>query len=187
MMFDAVILAGGAGRRLGGVDKAAIEVGGISTLQRALGAVTAAQRVVVVGPRRPAPERVIWTREDPPGSGPAAAIAAGMKATSATTFVVLAVDMPFVDSSIVQDLVGRVEGGDGAMLVDEEGRPQPLAAAYDRIALERRFAVLGEPAGASVRELIEGLDLRSVAGGRAATDLDTWDDVTKADQGRRSC
>jgi len=41
--FDAVVLAGGAGRRLGGVDKALVEVGGQDLLTRVLGAVAGAQ------------------------------------------------------------------------------------------------------------------------------------------------
>ena len=49
-----IILAGGAGRRMGGVDKAALVVGGVTLLDRVL---TAARPVcdwlVVVGPARP--------------------------------------------------------------------------------------------------------------------------------------
>ncbi|MYU19520.1 NTP transferase domain-containing protein, partial [Streptomyces sp. SID8361] len=51
--YDAVILAGGAARRLGGVDKPALRVGGRALLDRVLDACRGAGRTVVVGPRRP--------------------------------------------------------------------------------------------------------------------------------------
>ena len=50
--FDAVVLAGGGARRLGGVDKMALVVDGSTLLERVLQAVRDAGRRVVVGPRR---------------------------------------------------------------------------------------------------------------------------------------
>ncbi|MCW2606336.1 MAG: molybdopterin-guanine dinucleotide biosynthesis protein, partial [Frankiales bacterium] len=67
--YDAVVLAGGSGRRLGGVDKPGLLVDGTSLLDRVLGAVARAGTVVVVGPERPAARPVVWAREDPPGGG----------------------------------------------------------------------------------------------------------------------
>ena len=53
----AIVLAGGAGRRLGGADKAALDVGGRTLLERALAAVSGVP-TVVVGPARPLPPGV---------------------------------------------------------------------------------------------------------------------------------
>ena len=72
--FDAVVLAGGSARRLGGVDKPALQVGGASLLERVLAAVPSAGRVVVVGPPRALPPEVVQVREQPPGGGPGAAL-----------------------------------------------------------------------------------------------------------------
>lgn len=77
--MSAVILAGGNGTRLGGVDKPGLALDGRSLLDRAIAAVPGG-RVVVVGPPRRTVGDVIRTVEDPPGSGPAAAIAAGIVA-----------------------------------------------------------------------------------------------------------
>ena len=74
----AVILAGGQGRRLGGRDKPALLVGGRTLLDRALDAVSGVP-VVVVGPPRALPAGVFRVAEDPPGGGPAAAVAAGLR------------------------------------------------------------------------------------------------------------
>ena len=50
--FDAVVLAGGAARRLGGTDKPALRVDERTLLEHVVAAVAGAGRIVVVGPRR---------------------------------------------------------------------------------------------------------------------------------------
>lgn len=77
--FDAIILAGGRGSRLGGVDKGALTIGGRSLLDGVLEATLAADQVVVVGDG-PVPRGVLLTREDPVFGGPAAAVVAGLRA-----------------------------------------------------------------------------------------------------------
>lgn len=80
---DLLILAGGRGERLGGQDKAALEVGGRSLLDRVLeGAGDLGGDVVVVGDT-PVPAGVLRTLEDPPDGGPVAGIAAGLAALDA--------------------------------------------------------------------------------------------------------
>ncbi len=54
--YDAIVLAGGSGRRLGGVDKADIRVGEQTLLDRALDAVAEATKRVVVGRPRALPQ-----------------------------------------------------------------------------------------------------------------------------------
>ncbi len=51
-MFDTIIVAGGSARRLDGKDKAAVEIGGVTLLDRAIAAAKGAERIVVVGPQR---------------------------------------------------------------------------------------------------------------------------------------
>ncbi|MGI8623834.1 MAG: NTP transferase domain-containing protein, partial [Solirubrobacteraceae bacterium] len=76
--FDAIVLAGGRGRRLGGVDKAALRVGDKTLLTRALDAVAGASRQIVVGPPRSLPDGVVGVSEEPLGGGPVAGLAAGL-------------------------------------------------------------------------------------------------------------
>ncbi|WP_346960611.1 NTP transferase domain-containing protein [uncultured Arthrobacter sp.] len=84
MEFDAVILAGGRSSRLGGVPKAGLMVDGATLLAWALRAAGDARRIVIVGPASgDLPPGVLGCREDPPFSGPAAAIAAGLSALAA--------------------------------------------------------------------------------------------------------
>ena len=50
MDYDAVVLAGGSSGRMGGADKAEIEIHGERLLDRVVEAVRDAKRVIVVGP-----------------------------------------------------------------------------------------------------------------------------------------
>lgn len=177
MEFDAVVLAGGRAARLGGADKAAIEVAGTTLLDRALRAVAGARTIVVVGDERPTEEPVAWTRERPAYGGPVAAAYAGRDALDASgLLVVLAVDMPAVTAGTVSRLLEatQVTEGDGAVLVD--GGRRHLAFAVRVEALDR---VRPEPTtGAAMRDLWSTLDLAEVpAHDEEARDVDRWSDL----------
>lgn len=176
MDFDAIILAGGGGRRLGGLDKAGIVVGGRTLLERALEAAEDAQNIIVVGPRRSLSRGVTWTREDPPGGGPVAAIAAGLEQISGDVAVVLAVDHPFVDAATIARLLHSLDDHDGAVIVDTEGRPA-LVGAYRVEAVRSKLVALGEAFGASIEQLCSGMSLVRVMDRRAAIDVDTTQDL----------
>jgi len=180
----AVVLTGGTGTRLGGADKAALEVAGVSLLERALAATVAAAEVVVVGRPVPTSRPVTWTVEHPPSGGPAAGVLAGLdRLTGGPELVaVLAVDMPKVNSGTVARLTWAVEAAtdaDGAVLVDGDGRRQMLAAVYRVEALTAaRPTGPGGAHGLPMRRLVEGLRLVEVPTvGDEARDVDTWDDV----------
>jgi molybdenum cofactor guanylyltransferase len=182
--FDAVVLAGGQSRRLGGTDKVALEVGGVPLLDRVLGAVAGAGQVVVVGPRRPTAAPVVWTREEPPGGGPAAGLAAGLRHVDAPAVVVLAGDLPFVDRRAVDALRTAAADRDGALLVDDDGHEQVLAGCWSTAALRQAVHDRGELAGSSVRAVLAGLDRARVRvhtpGPPPWLDCDTTDDLRAA-------
>ncbi|MEP7090955.1 MAG: NTP transferase domain-containing protein, partial [Nocardioidaceae bacterium] len=141
LRLGAVVLAGGTAARMGGVDKASIELAGVALLERALAATMSAVEVVVVGEQVPTSRAVTWTVEDPPRGGPAAGLLTGLDSFLVTPdlVVVLAVDMPKVNAGTVARLTWAVEGDasvDGAVLVDPDGRRQTLAAVYRRSALD---------------------------------------------------
>lgn len=179
-----MVLAGGRGSRLGGADKAAIEVGGQTLLERALTATVSAAEVVVVGSQVPTSRPVTWTREDPAGGGPAAGLLAGVDALLHRPDLVcaLAVDMPRVTPSTVARLVDAAladpEAG-GAVLVDGEGHHQYLAGVYRHDALAAaRPASRADEHGLAVRRLLLPLRLVGVAEvGGEARDVDTWADL----------
>ncbi|MFI6982395.1 DUF6457 domain-containing protein [Embleya sp. NPDC050154] len=186
--YDAVVLAGGAARRLAGADKPGLLVAGVSLLDRVLAAAAGAERTVVAGPRRNTRREVVWVREDPPGGGPVAALAAALPLVRAETVVLLAADLPFVPTALIDRLVAALEpavdrgdGYAGAVAVDADGRDQILLAAYRTAALRAGVAALPEPAGAPLRRVVEPLALHRIrADPDAVFDCDTWADVRGA-------
>ncbi|MFE6282767.1 NTP transferase domain-containing protein [Streptomyces sp. NPDC057877] len=185
-VYDAVVLAGGGARRLGGTDKPGVPVGGRALLDRVLAACADARRTVVVAEPRGTVRPVLWTREDPPGGGPLAALDAGLRHSTADQVVVLSADLPFLGGRTVGRLLDtlRTSGAEGAQLTDAEGREQPLVAAYRAAALRRGLAALTEERGGldglPLRLLTAGLDLTRVPDPVAAFDCDTWDDIAIA-------
>lgn len=181
--IGAVILTGGSAVRLSGADKASIELGGLTLLEHALGAMLDVDEVVVVGDPVPTTRPVTFTREDPVGGGPAAGLLAGLAcfARRPTLVVVLAVDMPLVTSSTVRRLIEAVRSNDqaeGAALIDEGRRLQYLCAAYSRDGLERVRPSYEDEHGLSMRALVSGLRLEHVpAFGPETRDVDTWSDL----------
>lgn len=196
--YAAVVLSGGAARRMGGMDKPARPVGGRPMLHRVLAAVADADPRLVVGPAGPVPDGVRVTREEPPGGGPVAATAAGLALLDpgTPTVALLAGDLPLLTPAAVADLRRALDGStaDGACYVDDEGRRQQLCgvwrvaalrAAVERLAAERGGTVDGAP----VRRLLAGLTVREVSWSGSGPppwfDCDTDEDVRRAEEWTR--
>jgi len=211
--MQAVILAGGRSKRLGGVPKAGLLVGGATLLARTVDAAaavvgaegdpeatgaTAAVRIAVVGPVQEAWSKdpahaphVQLVREDPPFAGPAAGIAAGMAALAGEQghVLVLACDMVRV-GELAQLLASELLGCgplEGVMAVDG-GRRQPLAAIYPVAPLRAAIAearAAHRLQNASVFSLLATVKLRECAVPAGLTaDIDTWDDARMHGIGR---
>lgn len=140
-----VVLAGGAGRRLG-TPKAVVDLHGEPLAARAVRLLRAAGCApVVVSARadRPLPPLdapVVW---DPPEvDSVLAALAAALAAVDADEVVVLACDLPLA-GPLVARLVAQPPGP--AVAVDADGRLQPLCARYPRaVALPAARAAVAE-------------------------------------------
>ncbi len=202
-----IVVAGGRSRRWGGVDKTAQLLAGRPVLVHTLSAGidgllegdAAADGLcmpaVVVAradhPARPAAQALHpdlgWTVEHPPGGGPAAGLAAGLRlilhpadGVPPARVVVLAADMPFARTAIPRLLaaLGEAEGGaegeaEAAVGKDPDGVRQPLLALYRTAPLAAALAAL-PAAGASMRSVLERLRVTEVAiTTREAFDLDT--------------
>jgi molybdopterin-guanine dinucleotide biosynthesis protein A len=142
--YDGVVLAGGAGRRLGGPDKPWTVVGGRPLIEVARSALAGAGRTIVVGPGQDCVE-------DPPGGGPVAALSAGLDRITQPYVVVLAADLPFVTAAAVEALVAAAP----AVALDDEGREQWLVGAWPTAQL--RAAAPVAPAGARLGRTLAGL------------------------------
>lgn len=182
LALGAVILAGGTGARLGGADKASIELGSRTLLAWCLDAVIDAGEVVVLGDWVPTDRPVTFTREDPRGGGPAAGLLHGLSCFSRPPrqIHVLAVDMPFLTMATLDRLRDAARGRDGAVLCDHSGRRQ-LAMTLDATRLAAHAPPYDQRHGLPLHRLLSGLDLVDVpARGEEASDIDSFADLAAA-------
>lgn len=169
MEWTAIVLTGGASRRLG-TDKATAVVAGKRMIDRVITQLPAVP-IVVVGPD-PGIRGVLVTREDPPGAGPAAALAAGLEHVRTDWVALIAADMPFA----VPMLMGLPRQADAVVPV-ADGHPQPLCAWY-RVA-----ALPSSRPGDSMRAVLRDLDVRYVeVSATAVADIDTPADLAAAER-----
>ena len=178
--YDAVIPAGGRGSRLGGVDKPALVVDGVSLADRALASVAGARRVVLVGHGVALPHGaepcVRVARESPRWSGPVASVAAGLDAieSSAPFTVVLAADLPAAAPAVQRllALAGSTAragaAGRGLVAVAGGGIRQPMLAVYRSDRLRAAVSAVngtglrGDGRGASMRAVLERMQLLEI-------------------------
>lgn len=177
----AVVLAGGAARRMGGADKPGLVVGGRTLLEGVVAAVRAHRpdtHVVVVGPERPSPAAE-YVREDPPGGGPVPALRAGLARVHAPRTALLAADLPHLGAADLAALEEAAASGPGAVYTDTTEHPQWLAGLWHTDALR---TALQSYEGTSLRGLfgpMEPLRVRP-ADDRAVTDCDTPEELDRA-------
>jgi len=182
-MIAGLVLAGGASRRMGGVDKLDLEVAGRTLLDRVLQAARpVCDRLIVVGPARPTivPE-VGFVVEPRPGGGPVPAVAAGLPAVSeARVVLVLAADLPLLTEASLRRLLDTLESEEveAAAALDHGSRPNPLLAAYDRLALERRVA--GRASGGPAAELLSDRTAVVDLGSDATLNVNRPEDLERA-------
>jgi molybdenum cofactor guanylyltransferase len=145
-----LVLCGGESQRMGR-DKALLELGGRSLVERAVGELEPLCEEVWLAsgpvPRFTGLGRLELCDRRPRGSGPLAALEAGLITLRARGergwLAVLACDMPGARTALFRELLGRAEreGLDLAGLGGERG-PEPLCAVYSGALLESVQAAL---------------------------------------------
>lgn len=161
--IEAVVLAGGRGRRMGGTDKAAIRLDGARLVDRVVQAArgAGAHRVIVVGPDPVSAGASVVVREDPPFSGPLAALAAAIPQVRAESMLLLSCDLVWPDQVCERLTARRLDASvDGAVLRDETGWAQWLAGLYRTERLRAGIRALdSDVENASLRTLLGPLRL----------------------------
>ncbi len=176
----AIVLCGGGGVRFGG-DKTSASLGGTTVLDRVLDGLPVTWAVVCVGSERPTTRTVTWRREEPPGGGPVAGLAAGLVGLDGEVVVVLGGDMPFAGRAAARLAESLLAGPHrrAVAAVDDDGRLQPLLAAYRLAAL--REVLPTDPNGARLTPLLRSLGpVPVVVTDGSALDVDTPADLEVA-------
>ncbi len=142
----AAIIAGGPARRLGGVTKSLIEIGGRAVADRQLEVLRPIFARVFAVANDPAPWRargVEVVADRVAGAGPLAGLAAALAAAGDVEAVVcLAGDLPFLSPALLTALRERAPEAE-ALAPRPAGRAEPLCARYAvrlRAAVEARLA-----------------------------------------------
>lgn len=182
--WDALVLAGGRSARMGR-DKSLTEVNGISLLERTLLAIVGqtsepATRVIVSGAATvQIANPVIFCREDPPFSGPAAALHAALEEVRSAWIMILPCDLAYparASKLLLEEglLVARQPRIEALIAKDVAGHMQWLTAFVRTEALRESFATLGT-ADIPVKRLFEGLTVRHLDAPQG--DPQIWNDV----------
>ncbi|MDR2093095.1 MAG: molybdenum cofactor guanylyltransferase [Azoarcus sp.] len=186
----ALILAGGDSRRMGR-DKADLQLGGQSLLQRTLDlmrAIFPATLLSVSQPRGDLDTSIPQIRDDIPNAGPLAGLCAGLRHAATPWVFAVATDMPYLRPEIILRLAA-LRGMHQAVVPIVAGHPQPLAAFYATSALPTLRAALENAQTRGLRRALAALDVCHVdeTGLRDAdatlqsfTDLDTPQDFAEA-------
>jgi molybdopterin-guanine dinucleotide biosynthesis protein A len=169
---SAAILVGGRATRYGGRDKSALPVGGRTVLERQVAELTrvADDIMLVGGANRTAAARTLtsssgvtvrWVPDRTSGLGPLGGLDAALDAARDREVVLLACDMPFVTSGLMEYLITLVEDFDAVVPRTARG-DHPLCGVYIRDCRAAVTRTLSE-GRLAMRDLLVQLRIRSVS------------------------
>ncbi len=139
-----IVLAGGAGTRLGGVNKALLPLGGRRAIDWLLDALRPLGTEIVIVNNDGSLAGLPGTRlvaDEAPGVGSLMGLYSGLRAVRTTLATATACDMPFVSTAVLRALVELAPGHDVVVPV-LEGQPEPLHAVYRTTCLPAIDAAL---------------------------------------------
>ena len=171
--WTAAILAGGQGRRFGGIDKSQLIVDGQTVLDRQLAVLRPLTDdcLLAGGPAREHPATVRHVADLHPGLGPLAGLEAALLAARHDIVVAVACDMPFLDGRLLSHLAELARHHD--IVAPQTGRGvHPLCAAYRRACRPAISARL-ERGQLKLTDLFEEMRVHVVS----VTDLEVFGDA----------
>jgi molybdopterin-guanine dinucleotide biosynthesis protein A len=154
-MWSAAILAGGRARRLGGRDKAALQVGSSAILERQLALLRPlVERILIVAnDARYARHGVPVVHDRVDGAGALGGLYTAIDAAGTARTLVLACDLPFLTMEFLSRLM--IEGRDvDVVLPRTKDGFHPLCAAYS----DRAGAAFGMQLAAGVRKITDAIE-----------------------------
>jgi molybdopterin-guanine dinucleotide biosynthesis protein A len=176
------VLAGGASRRIGR-DKATLPYLGTTLVEHIVSVVSdrCAPVFVIAAPGQPIPKvKADVLRDDVRGVGPLVATGRGLRAAAEAGVVwafVCAVDMPFLDTALIDILVGSAESLSADVVLPWDGRDHFLAGLY-RTSLVDLITDLVAAGERSMTALANSVETQRIvmADGRALTNVNSAND-----------
>src|SRR6476659_4048976 len=133
---SAAILAGGRARRLGGVDKAALLLGGSRIIDRQLAILTGVSDEVLIVANDAARYAAFQLPVFPdlvPDAGALGGVYTALAAARHELVLVLACDLPFVTRELLDRLIADVDGDVDAVVPRSARGLEPLCAVYRKV------------------------------------------------------
>ena len=206
-MVAGVLVCGGGSTRFGEADKVCADLAGRALVRHVADRIDPVVDALVVNCRASQQEcieramagyahPVSYVYDEREDAGPLHGIGRGLEAVDATYAIVVACDMPFVDPDFVRSLFERAKSHDVAIPRHGEGNwYQPLQAVYrvEAMALAVEEALESgverpiEPALSLDAVIIEGDDLRAVADERTFYNVNTREELQRAQEILRNC
>lgn len=155
-----VVLAGGRGRRLGGVPKGLIRLGnGETVVERLLRLAPGPAFVSANHPEWYERLDVPLVADVVPDKGAPGGLVTGLAVAATEWVFVVACDMPFVTAELLAELWRRRHAGVDALCFTREGRLEPLLGLYRRaLCFDWAPRLDGNP---SMRELVTSVRLET--------------------------
>ncbi len=190
---SALIFAGGRATRLGGVNKALLDVGGVFIIERILAALgpLVDELVLLTNDAALAEQPNVRLIFDPsPHAGVLPALAAGLEAADGDVCLAIACDMPFVSRRLFEHLLEVQQDDDVDVVIPRtSGFLEPMHAVYRRLAtlqairaaLQRgEHRMISYLSAVQVREIDEAEWRLSDPLGRAFFNVNTPEDLAEA-------
>ena len=179
----AVVLAGGASRRMGR-DKATLSYAGKTLVEHVVSVVSTrcSPVFVIAAEGQPLPTlQAEVLRDEVRGVGPLLATGRGLRAAAAAGLelaFVCAVDMPFLAADVIDELAGPAARLGADVVLPWDGRDHYLAGIY-RTALADRVAQLIAGGERSMRALVDAVDTQRIVmpEQRSLTNVNTTADL----------
>lgn len=165
MKVTAIILAGGKNLRLGRT-KATETIGGKSVIERVIERLRplASQILIVTSAKRPnfpGAEEIELLSDLYPDYGPLGGIYTGLSAARSSHSIVVACDMPFLNTELLGYMVEQASDFDAVVPRLEGGMVEPLHAVYSQSCLEKMKERL-EYKQLSVNQFVRTLRVRYI-------------------------
>lgn len=137
MAISGIILAGGKSRRMG-KNKALLEVGGLTMIERVAGVMSGVcSEIIIAGENSCSFEHLGYPMvpDIRPGYGPLSGIHAGLTAANNHFSFVIACDIPFPSEKLMKMIISEKDGYDVVMLKQGEYL-EPLFSLYSKAFIE---------------------------------------------------